>query len=309
MVSALSAGLLASPGQASAAKPLVLEQTSVSVSLGLTSSDGRTHLYRLHLLPLSETVRLESGRQIHLETNAGVPAGLDGPRGKCDALLNFAAVSSHADVSGKVFLTRKVSLTGCNFEADLSLQMELDLLSLGNEKPQITVRSAHFVALQGAGQWKDFELAKTAYLAMPAAPLTWSMSPTQLDIDAHSQEFSGEWHLASPLSPEAFVDREQAWVVLNAYSLSNEVVETIHLRLRVEQDAEGLLAWHQSDRLPSLESFRIHWIKSAQSYAGRISGRLLTSDTTQIRRISVRFGSTNTPFQTQLIGFLAQKQL
>ena len=292
------------------ARSIAVEQPEVATALKLKLPNGELAHYRLRISSLTESIRLAPNRKFYIETNRAVPAYLEGKNGTESIFLHFAAVDTQATVSGRVLFDRTVWISSSAGVAKgrFILRTELDLISLGAQHPSITVREAELMSLDGEGLWHNQGLARSAYLALPVAPLLWSMSAAKVGFDLETNTISGTWKLELPLSPGAFATARKAELTLTVYHRGTRGSEQIKIELHSERTAAGIEVWRQHQNSKRVGDFEISWEKTAKDYVGKLSGRLLfRHQSDDISRISIRFGSSVTPYQTQLIGFLARR--
>jgi len=310
--SVLVFGLVAVLGVQSAEasdKRFIFEQAEVALPLVLDGPTGRPLIQRLRISALTETVSLGSNRKISLAANDDVPAYLESGMQEQDMRVVLTAVDAKAEVTGRVYFMRNLLLLDAAGElrAELRVKMELDLLGLGAERPQLKLRQAELLSVSGHGKWQGYTLARPVYLALPSAPLSWSMSDAHLAYDHKSHRLHGAWKLALPLSPAAFLDGDVARIQVTLYAKNGTFRQSLQILVGAETNSAGERIWRQQASSSQIHDFTIRWEKSNKTYIGRITGTINSRKEDALHRISVRVGSKASPFNAQMIGLVAQR--
>lgn len=278
-LAALSMLAVSAPAEAAqAARPVAVAQGTVAFGLAFETDRGVEHV-RFTFAPMAETLEILPARRVRLDANADVPARIEGAFGDRLVELHFDAVEGVADVAGRVFLDRAVTVRGAA-TGRLTMALELDLLGLGDETPRVSVRSAKVVGVQGLG---GARLVSSPMVAAPAAPIPWSTA-TVLTFERSQGILRGRVSL--PYNPMALALDGKVAVALVLYDRDGPRVRRTVARADVERFvADGLL---------------VEWSQQGRRWVGEVRAKLDSAQT--LERASVRFGNIDSAMSIQVVG-------
>ncbi|MBI2377542.1 MAG: hypothetical protein HYV07_26310 [Deltaproteobacteria bacterium] len=229
------------------ATPVTLEQPTVSFSIGKD---------RITIAAMAERLDVARGR-LSLEDNPHVPARVERGVSSVEARIDFGRAVGAVDAKGDAVMRRAAKLVGADGAVQsFELQLTIDLLGLGDERPSVRLANAILTREDGV----------SAQLASNRAPITWATPSARL---LTRKDGTGIVELRAPLSPEYFIEDSVA------------PVELQHAKLKA--DLRAVVAGERW----SSKSIEIAWEKVGESYVGRFKAPEANGD----KLLRLRFGS------------------
>jgi hypothetical protein len=161
---------------------LAVEQGPLSFSLVtlVTANRAQNRAFCwLNLGALTEQLALRPGRALELGPSV-VPVTVESGGLSLDGRLRLGPARATVEPSGRVLLTRALSLEDAAGEAlaELDQELELDLLGLGAPEPEVGVQRAEIVGFRPTPKMEGLAgavLLNRPAWAVPEAPLRWKI--------------------------------------------------------------------------------------------------------------------------------------
>ena len=296
--------MVSTAAPAAAATTVVLRQHPVSFGM-MTRHDAGAAYHRITLGTFAETLQLGSDRNVVLQANADVPATLESGHDATPVRLVLSAAKGRSSAASAVSLARTIEVRSSDAHARLlarmDLDLELDLLGLGEEAPHVRIRSAKITGLEGLGApFSGHRLTSRPLLAAPAAPLDLPVVGTEVVVDEAQSAVHGTLTLDSPMSPAAFQGEAGAQLVVTVYRGADQ--ERIELPVSVDRK-NAFERWDGAAQ-GAVRKASVEWRKLGSRWNGIVHVEL--PKLAGVDRVSLRFGDPSSPSILQAVGLAAR---